>query len=196
METTTNIERPSQTEKKAGTTSDFQIGQAVVYGINGRCKIVGIEKMTVGGETKTYFKLEPQKLGPIQKTPKKQTSIWIPVETAKTRGLRTAATEEIATEVLEILKSKDTYFTLDEPFHKTQPQLDQIMIDEGAKGMAKAVSYIAGLKAKSNSIAPDAAKMYDAIYGVLIRELSEKLQMTLGQIELDIQKPLELKGTD
>ena len=37
----------------------FHVGDTIIYGVQGVCKIVSIEEKTMGGQAKTYFVLKP-----------------------------------------------------------------------------------------------------------------------------------------
>ena len=173
----------------------FQIGQAVMYGLNGRCEVVGIESLTAGGTSQSFYKLEQRKLGPIAKQPnKKETAIWVPTDAASKKGLRPLIRKDEVDAIMAILQDREAYFPTDLPFNKIQPQFEQAMLEEGATGFAKVVSYMKTLQAKKPVLESTQQKYFDGVYGVLLREVAEVTEQTLGQTEELFEKALRNKG--
>lgn len=169
------------TEKSRGD-SEFSPGTQVVYGLHGRCSIKSIETRRIGGQNMRFYKLEKQRSA-LSRSTRPEPAIWLPVETARAKGLRAPMTESEAKQVLEILGNREYYFPVNEDWQAIQPRLEMTIQVEGAIGLAKVVSYLHILKRKHIVAPAPIAKFDDNVRRVLARELAELREEPIRAVE-------------
>src|ERR1700733_8843100 len=101
METQTPFEEVSQNE--------FLPGSTVIYAMHGKCYVLGTETRSMGGESIRFYKLELKK-STLSRSSRLEPAIWVPVATAKDRGLRAPMTKNEAEVAMKILLSREYYF--------------------------------------------------------------------------------------
>jgi hypothetical protein len=118
-----------------------------------------------------FYRLERQRSA-LSRSQRQDPAIWLPVEAAKNKGLRTPIREENEVQtVLSILSNREYYFSTKEPFAAIQPKLESCIKKEGAIGLAKTLSHLLARK-RMHVIPPsDITKMFETIKKLLIKEL-------------------------
>jgi len=170
------------TPNKSILLQEFKINNSVIYGTQGRFSIKSIEFKKVGSDSIQFFRLEPEK-HIIAKKKQRQSSILLPVETAQKRGLRHLMIETQADQALEMLSNQEYYFSVEEPWRKIKPQLEQVILSEGALGLTKALSYTHVLKQKFVLSPDELVQYHENLYFVLIREFAEVKKITIRTAE-------------
>jgi RNA polymerase-interacting CarD/CdnL/TRCF family regulator len=160
----------------------FTPGSQVIYGMHGKCSVLAVETREAGGKSFSFYKLEIQK-SPLSRSTRHEPAIWVPVETAQERGLRQPSNKEQAEEIMKVLASREYFFSIYEPWNTVQAKLDTVIRNEGAIGLAKALSYLFVIKKKQIVPPSEAVKMYDAVNRLLFKELSEALGENARSIE-------------
>jgi RNA polymerase-interacting CarD/CdnL/TRCF family regulator len=186
---TTSQKRPVNAQ-----SGGFEEGAAVVYGIHGRAQVAEIIIKNVGSKNLSFYRIQIQKnsINGI-KTPKKDSSILIPVNSARKNGLRGLMSTDEAERALAILNGRDYYYSLQSHFHIMVPQLEAAATTEGGLGLAKVVSYLYTLKNRQVVASSEVSKTYDLYSKVLFRELAEVLNTTIKDIEDRTTKGLKSK---
>ncbi|MGK5081818.1 CarD family transcriptional regulator [Bdellovibrionota bacterium FG-1] len=174
------------------TRNPFQPGTPVIYAMHGKCAVVSIETRQTGGESISYYKLEMQK-SPLSRSLRQEPAIWVPVNSARERGLRPPMTAEDADAVYAILNSREYYFPLDAQWSALQPKIESSLRTEGCFGLAKALSYLHVLKRKQIVATPEVARMYETVSKLLIRELHEATGEAARNIEDRIARGMRQK---
>ena len=174
------------------TRESFQPGTLVIYGLHGKCEIIGIETRQNSGESISYYKLEVQK-SPLSRSTRQEPAIWVPVSSAQERGLRAPMTASENESVFKLISNREYYYPLNEAWPAIKPKLESSIRSEGILGLAKALSYLHVLKKKQIVATPDISRLYDAISKLLIRELHEATSVPAREIESRIAKGLRQK---
>lgn len=78
----------------------FEVGETVVYPHHGPSKIVGVRKVKIGGEEKTFLKLHASQPTPVD--------IEIPADSAELVGIRDVIDPEGLQRVFEVLRAPFT----------------------------------------------------------------------------------------
>ncbi len=165
METPTPTEVPSH---------EFQPGSSVIYAMHGKCHVIGTESRSHGGETIQFYKLEMKKSA-LSRSGKQEPAIWVPVATAKERGLRSPMSKETAEAAMKLLLSREYFFKVSEPWNILQPKLEAAIRLEGGLGLAKVASFLYVLKRKLIVAPTEVTKLQETIHKLLFKELSEAL---------------------
>ena len=172
--------------------TDFTIGTTVIYGTHGKCVVKGIEAREINGDVIPFYKLEVQKPA-LSRSTKAEPSIWLPVSAAPVRGLREPLNADSASTVLEILASPEYFFPLSEAWASVFPRLEKTICSEGAIGLAKVFSYLAGLERKLLILPIEAARYEETIRKLFLRELAEALGQQIKATEDQVTKLLRKK---
>jgi RNA polymerase-interacting CarD/CdnL/TRCF family regulator len=180
-QTTGNTTLTSNTNG-ANRETEFIPGSCVVYGLHGKCTVVGIEERTVGTSAIRFYKLEPQK-SPLARTTRKSPAIWLPVNSAKENGLRAPMTKEEANEAMNLLRTKNHSFQLGEPWYLAHPKLEVSIKSEGGLGLAKVFNFLSALRKKQIVPTPEVTKFAESVTRSLFRELSETLDIPQRELE-------------
>jgi RNA polymerase-interacting CarD/CdnL/TRCF family regulator len=175
-------------------TQPFQEGAAVIYGLHGRAQVAEVVTKKVGTESLSFYRIQIQK-NSINglKVAKKDSSILIPIQTARKNGLRDLMSTEEAERALAILNSRDYYYSLQEHFHIASPKLEAVVASEGGIGLAKVVSFLYTLKNRQVVASSEVSKSYELYSKVLFRELAEVTNTTITHIEEITAKGLKSK---
>src|SRR4051812_5675339 len=86
------------------TQDEFALGSFVIYSVHGKCQLLAIENRSLGTQCIPFYKLEVKKSN-LSRSAKLDPTIWVPVSTAKDRGLRKPMTQSQAEDALKILMS-------------------------------------------------------------------------------------------
>ncbi len=170
----------------------FKIGDSVIYGMHGKCSLTGIETRTVSGESIVFYKLEVQKPA-LSRSTRQEPAIWVPVNAAQDRGLRTPITKDQAEEIFKLMASREYYFNASEAWQTVQPKLESIIRAEGAIGMTKALGYLHVLKRRQIVPTPEVARMSENVNKLLMRELSEATGESIRALEEKASKLMRQK---
>lgn len=170
----------------------FQLGEAVIYGMHGKCEIIGIETRETDGQSVAYYKLEIQR-SPLSRSTRHEPAIWVPVTSAREKGMRPPIQACDSEAIYEILNSREYYFSIQEPWSALKPRIENSIRIEGGLGLAKALSYLHVLKRKQIVASPEVNRMYEAVSKLLIRELNEATSEPTRNIEDRIAKSLRHK---
>ncbi|MGE0617063.1 MAG: hypothetical protein AB7P04_15640 [Bacteriovoracia bacterium] len=171
---------------------EFAPGTEVIYGFHGRCSIEAIENRNIGDQAIRFYKLQVQK-PTLSRSKKSDPAIWLPVDSARRRGLRMPMTVEAATQIFAILGNREYYFSVETPWTKIHSQLEQTIFEEGALGLAKVMSFLFILKSRQIVPSPEVIRFSEMIHKQLVRELAETLQDQMKPIEDKIASLLKNK---
>jgi RNA polymerase-interacting CarD/CdnL/TRCF family regulator len=163
-----------------------------IYALHGKCLVAALETRTVGGETNRFYKLEIQKSA-LSRSSRPEPAIWLPVNTARERGLREIMSPAQAEVVFAILNSREYYFSIDEAWNILQSKLETTIRLEGAAGMAKVVSFLHVLKKRQIVPTPEVAKLDTLVHKLMMRELVEVMGEQPRAIDDRITKALRHK---
>ena len=166
----------------APSSQEFAPGSTVFYGVHGRCTVTSVETRNVGQQPARFYRLEVQRTVPAN-THKKDTTIWLPVASAASSGLRAPLSASEAQSVFEVLESAEYYFSVKTPWQKAQAELEAIIRKEGAVGLAKALSYLHVLKSREAVPPKNMLRFAEAVYRMLMRELLD----ATGAIQKDLE---------
>ena len=173
---------------------EFHLGSSVVYAMHGQCNILGIESRSLNGETHLYYKLQVKKTT-VSRTPRNEPAIWVPVVSARERGLRLTMDRTIAEEAVKLLQGREYFFPLNEPWLVTQSKLETAIRLEGGMGLAKVASFLFVLKRRQVVATPEVNKLQETVHRQLFRELSAALEEPSRLLEERIVKGLKVKLT-
>jgi RNA polymerase-interacting CarD/CdnL/TRCF family regulator len=175
------------------SSTPFQVGDHVIYGMHGRCSIVRIDHKTVGGQTLSFYVLEAVK-PPLTRSTKKEPAIFVPIQSAQSQGMRRPITNETIATVTNILESREYYFSAQLPWNVVLPQLNQCLVSEGAIGLAKVASYV-HVRCKKYAVPPTELQKYsEQIFRLLNKEIGEALGLVSREAEELITKALRHKS--
>ncbi len=178
--------------EKMNPEKDFAVGSTVIYGTHGKCVIRGIEAREVNGDVIPFYKLEVQK-PPLSRSTRTDPSIWLPVTAAPNRGLRAPMDQHSVAQVMEILASPEYFFPLQETWTAVFPKLEKTICAEGAVGLAKVFSYLAGLKRKLVLLPAEISRFEETVHKLFLRELAEALGQQIKTTEEQVNKLLRKK---
>jgi len=184
METRASVENQSLVQ--------FPVGATVIYGLLGHCTVVAIETKNVGGNSISFYKLEVQKSN-LSRSQRHEPAVWIPMDSAKSRGLRSAMNAEAAAQAMSFLMSREYFFSLQDPWSTVHPKLENVIRSEGGAGLAKVASYLAVLKRRQIVSPPEVNRFYEGVLKLLLRELSSVLGETHKTLEEKIQRGVRQK---
>lgn len=176
----------------SNSKAEFLPGAFVIYGMHGKCQVLGIELRKLGEQSIQFYKLELLKFSP-SKSQRNESAIWVPIATAREQGLRLMMTQEETEHALELLKSKETFFSLEENWNMILPKLEKTIRAEGGIGLAKVASYLHVLRKKQAVPSPALLKLQESVHKLLFRELSEILNKNLKDIELIVKRAFQSK---
>ena len=186
------IQQPERPVVNYNADGEFELGSKVIYSLHGRCSVDGIENKTMGGENIRFYKLQLEK-NSLAKTTKKEPSIWLPVATAKGRGLREMLTFEELEKVYEIIDSREYYFDAATPFQKILSTLEKSVNAEGVLGLAKVVSYAYFRRHREVVPTGPIVKYYESVQKQLAREISEITGESITSLEARFEKGMRNK---
>jgi RNA polymerase-interacting CarD/CdnL/TRCF family regulator len=199
METRTSTsESGSQTSSENAvntieTSDSFAPGSLVIYGFHGKCQIVAIENRAIGDQSIPFYKLEVQR-STLSRSTRKEPAIWLPVASAKERGLRNPISNQVAADsVISIISNREYYFQPNEPWTTVQPKLEACIRSEGAIGLAKVASFLYVVKRKQIVPPAEVLKFQESVNKLLLRELSEALNEPIRVLEDRVSKMLRSK---
>ena len=172
--------------------TEFQPGTQVVYGMHGKCQVIEIQSRLVGAENVRFYKLELSK-SVLSRSSRKDPAIWLPIASAKTRGLRVPMSHSEGLQAISVLNSREYFFSLQDSWTAVYPKLEDVIRSEGGIGLAKVASYLYVLKRKQLVPASDLLHFQESVNKLLMRELSEALEENSRSLEDRISKLLKQK---
>jgi RNA polymerase-interacting CarD/CdnL/TRCF family regulator len=175
-----------------GSTGTFAPGSLLIYGLHGKCLLVGVEVRQLNGESIPFYKLEIQR-STLSRSTRVEPAIWVPVANAIERGLRSPTTATESEAVFKVLASREYYFQASEPWSSVQPHLEAAIRREGAIGLAKVLSYLFVLKRKQLVPSSDITRFMETVQKLLFRELSEATGEAIRNLEDRIARSLKHK---
>ncbi|MBI4926028.1 MAG: hypothetical protein HY843_08905 [Bdellovibrio sp.] len=184
------MENENLTPKLA--SDSFTTGACVIYALHGKCTITAVETKEINNQVIDFYKLEPQK-SPIQKNQRHDTSIWLPVLSAKSKGLRLPMAQTETQEILQVLSNGEHYFPINEKWSIAHTKLEKCILIEGAQGLAKALSYLSILKKKMVILPTEITKFHETVFKLLCKELSDATNEPLTMTEEKVNKNLKQK---
>lgn len=182
-ETTSTLERNS---------AEFAPGSIVMYPMHGRCLVQAVELRLIDGKPIHFYKLEVQR-STLSRSTRPEPAIWLPVQSARERGLRAPIGADNAVAVMAVLMSREYYFQINEPWSSVQPKLENIIRQEGAIGLAKAMSYTHVLIKKQIVPPSELIRFHENLSRLLFRELSEALNEQIKTLEEKVARGLRQK---
>lgn len=183
METQSPIEKAHE---------EFLPGTSVIYAMHGKCHVLGTETRNLGGEIIRFYKLEVKKIG-LSRTQRQEPAIWVPVSTARNKGLRLPMDRETAQGALDLLLSRESFFSVHQPWSTLQATLENTIRHEGGPGLAKVASFLLALKRFQVVTSPEVNKLCDTVNKLLLRELSEALLIPIRDLEVKMAKSAKNK---
>lgn len=189
---THGVGSPASDSNQNLVNGEFAVGATVIYPSHGKCSVTAIESRQLNGQTIRFYRLEVQK-SPLSRSTRREPEIFLPVSTARDRGLRAPITSEEAQQVLAVLASREYYFSAQEPFAVAQPKLEACIRNEGAVGMAKVASYLHVMIKRVYVPASEMVRYQETIQKFLYRELSEALNEQVRSLEERVTKSMRQK---
>lgn len=183
---------PKQPSENSEFLKEFEPGTIVIYATHGKCHVIGVETREINGQPIRFYKLEIQKSS-LSRSTAKDPAIWIPVSSAKERGLRLPLNSTEAENVMKILLDRDSYYETITPWSEIHPKLEAVIRSEGAIGLAKVASYLYVLKRRLISPSADISRFQETVNKLLLRELSEATQESIRTLEDKIAKSFRHK---
>ena len=172
--------------------TEFQPGTQVVYGMHGKCQIIEIQSRQVGTENVRFYKLELSK-SVLSRSSRKDPAIWLPIASAKSRGLRVPMSNAEGLQAMLLLSSREYFFSLQESWTSVYSKLEYTIRSEGGIGLAKVASYLYVLKRKQAVPSSELLHFQESVNKLLMRELSEALGENSRSLEDRISKVLRQK---
>jgi RNA polymerase-interacting CarD/CdnL/TRCF family regulator len=164
------------------SNSDIPVGASVVYAMHGKCTVTAIETRELAGETQRFYKLEVQK-SPLSRSTRLDPAIWVPVSTAKTRGIRAPMTTNDVDQAFETFSNREYYLPLNETWNASQSKIEALVRNEGSLGVAKALSFLFVLKKKQVVAHPEVNRITETLQKLFTKEISELTGETMKAIE-------------
>jgi RNA polymerase-interacting CarD/CdnL/TRCF family regulator len=190
MNTTATEQATPQTI--ASENTHFPLGTSVIYAMHGKCSLSAIETRTVAGEAIEFYKLEVQKPA-LSRSTRQEPAIWVPVSSARERGMRTPMDKDLAEQVMKTLTSREYYFPLTETWAVILPKLEASIRNDGAMGMAKVASYLHVLAHKQIVATPEVNRLTETVNKLMYRELSEATGETIRSLEEKVARGMRQK---
>ncbi len=188
-ETPTRTQEAPQKQLPAG---EFKPGSTVVYALHGKCTVLAVETRTIDGEAIRFYKLEVLKSA-LSRSTRQEPAIWLPVTSAKDRGLRNPIQREQAEAALSILTSREYFFQPSESWSTVHPKIEALIRSEGGTGLAKAYSFLYVVRNRHIVPPAEVVRLHETVARLLFRELSDALGDSPKVIEERIAKGLRQK---
>lgn len=195
MDTQTTLPQqriPDQRQEPLSSPPVFVSGSTVIYALHGRCTVLGIEVRTIEGQALEFYRLEVQKSA-LSRSTRQEPAIWLPVNSARDRGLRLPMSRTEAEAAMAIIQGREYYFSVTQPWSVLQAQLEACIRQEGAQGLAKAVSFLHVYRKYQVVFPPEVNRFAESVHKVFLRELVDAFSESLKVLEQRIQKGLRHK---
>lgn len=190
-----DMERPEQScAAQPSSSTSYEIGTELVYGVHGRHIVGAIEIKSIGGREVSVYRLDRVK-SPLSRSAKQEPSIWLPIESAHSMGLRTPLDSHQADEIEKVLASAEHFLNPSEPWGIMYPKIDRMMRTEGLVGIAKAYGFLMVVKRRQVVAKQEVARLLESVSKVLFGEITALTQETRKDAETRINKLLKAKYT-
>jgi RNA polymerase-interacting CarD/CdnL/TRCF family regulator len=153
-------------------------GTTVIYPMHGKCTIVATENRQIDGKSVPFYRIEIQKSS-FSRSTRQEPTIWLPVASARERGLRLPINSEQVKAMQQIFANREYYFDAHLPWATVLPQLENTIRAEGGIGLAKVASFLYVLKKRQVVPTQEVAKFSEGVNRMLFRELSEATGETI-----------------
>lgn len=174
------------------SNSEIPVGASVVYAMHGKCTVLAVETRDLGGQTQKFYKLEVQK-SPLSRSTRFEPAIWVPVATARARGIRAPMTLSDIDSAFEVFASREYYLPLTDHWNVAQSKIEALVRNEGPVGVAKALSFLFVLKKKQVVPYPEVNRINETIQKQFAKEASELTGETMKAVEERIVKAMKHK---
>ena len=174
------------------TPIEFTPGTSVIYALHGKCNVIGTETRQLGNESILFYKLEVSRSS-LSRSVRHDPAIWVPVATAKNRGLRNPMNQDQAEQALKALMSREYFFNTSESWSSLLPKLEACIYAEGGIGLAKVASFLHVFKKRQVVASSEVNKLQENVFKLLLRELSEALHTSARELEEKISKGFRSK---
>lgn len=174
------------------SAENFEMGDLVVYGSYGRCEILGVEETRVGEEVIKCYKMKKFKKTNLPGGASSRATFLVPIKSAQNGSLRKPVSADCAEETLAVLKSTDRqYVNLDGNWLLHQRRYDEMIRREGAQGMAKTLSELAGYLSQTVVPTKSITNYYETIKRQLTDEFAEAMDIPSKDCEVKLSKALK-----
>jgi RNA polymerase-interacting CarD/CdnL/TRCF family regulator len=174
------------------SNSEIPVGVSVVYAMHGRCTVLAVESRELAGQTQRFYKLEIQK-SPLARSSRQEPAIWVPVTTAKNRGIRAPMDQGDVDRAFEILATREYYLPLNEAWNISQNKIETLVRNEGSVGVAKALSFLFVLKKKQVVPYPEVNRINETIQKQFSKEVAELTGETMKAVDERITRAMRHK---
>jgi RNA polymerase-interacting CarD/CdnL/TRCF family regulator len=172
----------SDVNSALASNSDIPVGSSVVYGMHGKCTVTAIETRELAGSTLRLYKLEVQR-STLARTQRNEPAIWVPVSSAKARGIRAPMSAADVEKAFEVLLNREFYLPLNEHWNVSQSKIEALVRNEGSIGIVKALSFLFVLKKKQVVPYPEVNRINESLQRQFAKEVSELTGETLKAVE-------------
>jgi len=182
----------SDVSSALASNSDIPVGSSVIYALHGRCTVTAIETRELAGSSQRFYKLEVQKSA-LSRSNRFEPAIWVPVSTAKSRGIRAPMTSTDVDKAFEVLASREYYLPLTDAWHVSQAKVEALVRNEGSIGIAKALGFLFALKKKQVVPSPEVNRLNETLQRQFSKEVAELTAETLKAVDDRIARALKNK---
>ncbi len=161
---------------------DFNVGDHIVYPLQGTGVVTGIEEKTFQGKQVLYYTIYLEEANDM--------IVMAPVEKAKDLGLRGIASAEEAQQALDFLHEEYKNVSID---WKVRYQVNHDYLKEGS--ILNIARVVQGLyhRSKVKELPVQERKLYDNALRILISETSMALKLEKEEVDRIIFSALETK---
>jgi CarD family transcriptional regulator len=158
----------------------FEVGDKIVHPLHGAGVIEAVEEREFLGRRKKYYVIKLL-LGSMK--------ILVPQDSTKKVGLRTPIQEEEVEKVLNILKGKEKYDSLQDWRERYSTNLEKLK----SGSIYKVAEVIRALRARSmeKGLSSGEKKMLESAYQLLLSELAFVKNAALEEVKRLLDKALE-----
>jgi len=182
----------SDVSSALASNSDIPVGSSVVYAMHGKCTVTAIETRELAGSCQRFYKLEIQKSS-LSRSARMEPAIWVPVATARARGIRAPMTPADVERAFEILASREYHLPLNESWNISQGKIEALVRNEGSIGIVKALGFLFVLKKKQVVPLPEVNRLNEALQRQFAKEVAELTGETIKVIEERIARTIKSK---
>jgi len=164
--------------------NEFRPGDEVIFGLHGKCTVLGKDTKAVGGTSLAGYRLQKLKT-PQAKAASKQEDvfIFIPLSQASEQLRRPMTPDNIAA-IEEVLKSGEYFFNMNTQWKELEKQFESAIRSDGAIGLAKVYSFLYVLKNRQVVTTPETSRWVENIKKLFFREVQD----ITGEIAKDLEK--------
>ncbi len=173
----------------------FKVGDEVAYGLHGKCVITAITTKDLSAGPVSFYQIRAIK-NPIaaKVINPNEPAILVPVDSAKSNGLRALMTKEDAETALKLLAEPDYHFELTETWVSKQKKLEEAIRREGFIGLAKVIGHLHVCMSRDAVPPSTVTKFFDSVFRIFSRELAETMGFpAMKDVEPMINRALKAK---